>query len=102
MIIGMGTPVLTLPMSAAALREVDLLGVFRYANTYKRLPLRLGLVNNPETGDSWGYDEELIAMKAATNVTRGTSCRKRFDSPMESNTPHTMHTGKAWSTTSTG
>ena len=34
MIIGMGTPVLTLPISAAALREVDLIGVFRYANTY--------------------------------------------------------------------
>jgi L-iditol 2-dehydrogenase len=28
--IGMGTPVQTLPISAAALREVDLLGVFRY------------------------------------------------------------------------
>lgn len=32
--IGMGTPVQTLPMSAAALREVDLIGVFRYSNTY--------------------------------------------------------------------
>ncbi|KAJ9649438.1 hypothetical protein H2201_004975 [Coniosporium apollinis] len=34
MLIGMGTPVQTLPISAAALREVDLVGVFRYANTY--------------------------------------------------------------------
>jgi len=35
MLIGMGTPVQTLPISAAALREVDLLGVFRYADVYE-------------------------------------------------------------------
>lgn len=34
MIIGMGNPVQTLPISAASLREVDLVGVFRYANAY--------------------------------------------------------------------
>jgi len=34
MLIGMGNPVMTLPISAAALREVDILGGFRYANTY--------------------------------------------------------------------
>ncbi|KAK6604137.1 sorbitol dehydrogenase [Botrytis cinerea] len=32
--VGMGTPIQTLPLSAAHLREVDILGVFRYANTY--------------------------------------------------------------------
>ena len=30
----MGTPVQTLPISAAALREVDLVGTFRYADAY--------------------------------------------------------------------
>lgn len=34
MLIGMGTPIQTLPVSAAALREVDIIGVFRYANIY--------------------------------------------------------------------
>jgi L-iditol 2-dehydrogenase len=32
--VGMGTPVQTLPMSASHLKEVDIIGVFRYANTY--------------------------------------------------------------------
>lgn len=32
--VGMGTPIQTLQMSAAQLKEVDILGVFRYANTY--------------------------------------------------------------------
>ncbi|KAL0959832.1 hypothetical protein HGRIS_011509 [Hohenbuehelia grisea] len=34
MLIGMGTRSTTLPLSAAATREVDVLGSFRYANTY--------------------------------------------------------------------
>lgn len=32
--VGMGTPIQTLPLSVAHLREIDLLGIFRYANTY--------------------------------------------------------------------
>ena len=39
-LVGMGTPVQTLPLSAAALREVDVIGVFRYANAY---PAAIGL-----------------------------------------------------------
>lgn len=34
MFVGMGTPVQNLPIGAASLREVDLIGVFRYANCY--------------------------------------------------------------------
>ncbi|KAH7207842.1 chaperonin 10-like protein [Fusarium redolens] len=44
MIIGMGTPVLTIPISAAAHSEVDIVGVFRYANTYKDI---IELLANP-------------------------------------------------------
>jgi len=36
MLIGMGNPIQTLPISAASLREVDLVGVFRYADTYPK------------------------------------------------------------------
>jgi len=32
--VGMGTPIQTLPMSVAHLKEVDILGIFRYSNTY--------------------------------------------------------------------
>jgi len=32
--VGMGTPVQTLPISASHLKEVDIIGIFRYANTY--------------------------------------------------------------------
>lgn len=47
LIIGMGTPIMTLPMSAAALREVDLIGVFRYANTYGKA---IEMLSNPPAG----------------------------------------------------
>lgn len=33
-LVGMGTPNPTIPLGAAALREVDLIGVFRYASTW--------------------------------------------------------------------
>lgn len=34
LLVGMGNPVQTLPVAAAALREVDLIGVWRYADCY--------------------------------------------------------------------
>ncbi|SNX81734.1 related to sorbitol dehydrogenase [Melanopsichium pennsylvanicum] len=40
-LIGMGNPIQTLPIGSASLREVDIVGVFRYANTY---PIALGLL----------------------------------------------------------
>lgn len=39
--VGMGTPTQTLPMSASHLKEVDIIGIFRYANTY---PIGLKLI----------------------------------------------------------
>jgi len=50
MIVGMGNPIQTLPISAAALREVDLVGVFRYANTYEEA-INIVSSNNPSLPD---------------------------------------------------
>lgn len=50
MIIGMGNPVQTLPISAAAIREVDLVGVFRYADTYPKV-IELLASRNPRLPD---------------------------------------------------
>jgi len=50
MLIGMGTPIQTLPLGAAALREVDVLGVFRYANTYPE-GIRILSSNDPDGPD---------------------------------------------------
>ncbi|KAF2224811.1 chaperonin 10-like protein [Elsinoe ampelina] len=48
LLVGMGVPIQTLALSAAALREVDLVGVFRYANTY---PESIALVSRKAPGD---------------------------------------------------
>ena len=47
LLVGMGNPYQALPISAAALREVDLLGTFRYAHTY---PEAVELLARQEAG----------------------------------------------------
>ena len=78
MIIGMGNPVQTLPVSAASLREVDLIGVFRYANNY---PDAIRLLQGPGgsspdlgkliTHKVKGMDNIEAAFKMAGNVKDG-------------------------------
>jgi L-iditol 2-dehydrogenase len=67
--IGMGNPVQTLPISAAALREVDLIGVFRYAGVYREA-LEI-IAENPHlmkmvTRRFTGLDEIHLAFDAAS------------------------------------
>ncbi|EXJ94906.1 L-iditol 2-dehydrogenase [Capronia coronata CBS 617.96] len=53
-LVGMGTPTQTLPLGAAALREVDIIGVFRYANCY---PAAIALF---ASGQLDGVAEDLV------------------------------------------
>ncbi|KAK3390327.1 chaperonin 10-like protein [Podospora didyma] len=50
--VGMGTPIQTLPMSVAHLREIDILGIFRYANTYAT---GIRLLCAQKRGNAGGY-----------------------------------------------
>ena len=69
-------------------------GLMMYANTNRHLPLRLGLLTASDTGDSWGYDEELIAMKTATKQTF--ICPSHLDSGMLDQVPHQPSYGMNW------
>jgi L-iditol 2-dehydrogenase len=58
-LVGMGTPTQTLPLGAAALREVDIIGVFRYANCY---PAAIALF---ASGKLDGVVEDLVTHRVA-------------------------------------
>ncbi|OAP65143.1 hypothetical protein AYL99_01115 [Fonsecaea erecta] len=58
-LVGMGAPVQTLPLGAAALREVDIVGVFRYANCY---PAAIALF---ASGQLDGVAEDLVTHRVA-------------------------------------
>ena len=68
-------------------------GLMMYANANKYLPLRFGTPNHPETGGAWGYDEELIAMKACVKQTF--VCPTHVDSGID-DTPHQPSYGMNW------
>ncbi|TGJ81803.1 hypothetical protein E0Z10_g6964 [Xylaria hypoxylon] len=46
--VGMGTPIQTVPLSVAHLKEIDILGIFRYANTY---PTGIRLISSQGHGN---------------------------------------------------
>lgn len=72
-VVGMGNPVQTLPISAAALREVDILGTFRYTNTY---PQAIELVS--------GHDPLLPDLeKLVTHRFRGLDVERAFEMAAE-------------------
>lgn len=59
MLVGMGSSTVTLPLSAAALREVDIMGSFRYAGTWGTA---IELLNRSwrltqQHKSNWGFQE---------------------------------------------
>jgi L-iditol 2-dehydrogenase len=71
--VGMGTPIQTVPLSAAHLREVDILGIFRYANSYQtgirllagRGPMKLPSLDDMVTHRFKGLGEAKKAFQLA-------------------------------------
>jgi prepilin-type N-terminal cleavage/methylation domain-containing protein/prepilin-type processing-associated H-X9-DG protein len=66
-------------------------GLIMYSNEQKHLPLRLG-ARTPD-GDYWGYDEELMQMKACVRSTF--ICPTHVDAGMNEN-PHEPSYGMNW------
>lgn len=68
-LIGMGNPIQTLPIGSASLREVDIIGVFRYANTY---PVALGLLaGGTLRASGGGVHAQDVSQSTATNEGQG-------------------------------
>lgn len=68
-------------------------GLIMYANEKKHLPLRLGSHDVNGTGDTWGYDEELIQMKVCVKNTF--VCPNHADAGMD-DLPHQPSYGMNW------
>lgn len=71
-LIGMGNPIQTLPIGSASLREVDIVGVFRYANTY---PTALALLAG---GTLRAQGGGLHAQATPTDSTEGKGSAKKM------------------------
>lgn len=76
MLIGMGTRAAYLPLSTAALREVDILGSFRYADTY---PEALALLSSSSTSTTDSIPLPQLAAKLVTHRFELQDTKKAFD-----------------------
>lgn len=101
-LIGMGNPIQTLPIGNASLREVDIIGVFRYANTY---PVALGLLaGGTLRAQGGGLHAQAPTDADATATTEGHGAGKKMGG-IENLVSHTYplkHAVKAFETLANG
>lgn len=77
-LIGMGTPIQIVPIGAAALREVDILGVFRYAGTY---PIAISMLSGDSLraqGGGVSADGRTTSKAAGLEVAEGKGAGQRM------------------------
>ncbi|XP_024395168.1 sorbitol dehydrogenase isoform X1 [Physcomitrium patens] len=81
-LVGMGHNEMTLPLTPAAAREVDILGVFRYRNTY---PLCLDLISSgrvnvkPLITHRFGFNQKDVVDAFETSAKGGSSIKVMFN-----------------------